>query len=346
MKKYIKLTYVIITCAFVFVSCHQSDKTKNVLFEETKKLIGEKCTSINTYQIVSIDVIDSLLLIINNNGDHLFQVYNVNNDILISEFGKKGKGPGEFYEPILMNDPRRKDKYQLKIFDCARRRIVNVDLKQSVIKKETVFTENYLTNELHHISDIYCIHDSIFYFLGEKNKFSIYNAKNKTKIDVPYAIKDLDYNIPEKYEQIAYSSSKIVVDSTHDVIVTAPKCLAQLDFYNLKGEYVKTVKFADHVEFWNNELIGNKVDAKMYIYDIKTTDDFIYALSLNATTNQLTNQSKDISSELLVFNWAGEPIKKYIFDTCLGYFAIDHRNKCLYGYAPFEKDFAIIKYKL
>jgi hypothetical protein len=347
MKIFKKVSFIFSIIPVFVLSCTKSNNNK-ADFPETQTLVGEKIMTINPYMLGSMEVVDNLLVVINSRGEHIFQIYNTGTDSLILEIGKKGKGPGEFFDPTLAlhsNISNNNKGKTIEIFDVYRRRLTNINMSSTLKLDSLVYNEVRLPNSIGVVNRVFYRSDSVIYYEGEdEGRFCIYNIHDSSKMKIPYSTPTLDFNIDKVYEKYIFKS-EVEINISRKIIVTAPLAMGRLDFFDLKGEYLHSSVFENPESLEEAIARHQEDDIKRYIGDIKSDTDKIYALNMNFYSNK-KNIEQNIKSELLLFKWNGTPIKRYQLDRFIPVFAVDSKNQCIYGYAPYEPDYPIIKYKL
>ncbi len=58
------------------------------------------------------------------------------------------------------------------------------------------------------------------------------------------------------------------------------------------------------------------------------------------------NQGKRPDSEMLIFDWEGQAVKKILFDRRISSFAFDTLQKKMYGFDANEENYNIIEFDL
>lgn len=348
MKLTKKVSIIIYISIIFFLGCSQSDKREVVNFNEVETLIGKKITTINPYVLISMEVVGNFLVVVNNKGNHIFQIYDTDTDSLILEKGKKGNGPGEFMDPSLAfncNTVKPNHVNILEIFDCQRRRLTNVNLA-SVTKFDSLeFCQEKLPNSIGVVDRLWYQSDSMICYCGEdEGRFTIFNTKTSNKKTIPYVYDNYGIDMPKNFERFLFRS-EVELNLSREIIVAAPMYVKQLDYYDFNGNFLYSAPFEDSRRLKAFLKNPEKFTPKVYINEIKSDSNIIYALNVNCYGPE-DNIEQDTNSEILLFNWEGIPIKKYKLDRIIGRFAVDSKNQCIYGYAPFEKDYSIVKYKL
>lgn len=325
-------------------SCSSSDSIEVVDFPEIETIAGEKISSIDPYSLGSMKVIDNYLVIINADGDNIFQIYDVNTDSLIMQVGRRGKGPNEFLNPLFTSYCKKHDN-SLEVFDTRRRRIINIDVKKTILDNSLVSCRKKLPNKIGVVENVWYQSDSMICYQGEnEGRFSIFYTTNTSKKKIPYQVENLKIDMSEHFEYGLFSSD-IYLDPYRKLIVAMPYKVGQIDYYNFEGEFLYSTSFEDKNKLKAYIKNPKKNPIKTNLMEVKADFSTIYVLNLNADDSKM-NGMENGCSELLLFDWLGNPIKKYILDRIIMRFAIDDNNQCIYGYAPFESDYPIIKYKL
>ncbi|MBN1768940.1 MAG: hypothetical protein JW842_10560 [Prolixibacteraceae bacterium] len=343
MKKSSRIILAIYLPIVLLISCTQSKTPPTVNFPEVDTLVGEKLTAINPYSLIEMEIFDSLLIFISNDGDNVFQIYNTVTDSLILETGNIGKGPGEFIDPHLAIHGNMNRNNTLEIFDGTRRRLTSIDILGTLRSGIMVYDQKSLNKKLGVIDRLYYQSDSNVYYKGdEKDRFTIFNIQNSNKTVISYLTPNMKYNIDDSRGRAVFQS-EVELNISRNIIVTAPKYLGQLDYFDLSGNYLYTSVFNKIDNLRDKLNDSHEFDFKLQINDIKSDADIIYALNVNCYNPEV---EQDVKSELLLFDWNGNPIKKYILDRAIGCFAVDFKNQYMYGWAFFEYEYSIYKYKL
>jgi hypothetical protein len=347
----IKKTSIIGIFVVVVFSCNQPKVSQVVNFDNVETLVGEKIFTIDPYDLTSLEVVDSLLIVINRKGSFIFQFFNISTNKTIIELGKRGKGPGEFIEPTLLishNNKLQAINKTLQMFDYVSRRKTVIDLSKTLELDSLVFFQERLPYSLGFIDRIWYDSDSLICYRGEDNqinRLTIFNPINSSMKIIPFRAPDCQLKMSNNFERFFYYTQEIDINISRRLIVTAPIFVGQLDFHNFNGDYLYSSK-------WEHEEVLNKIinepkkfRPKIHITQIKSDANTIYALNVNGY--RLSDKlNQETNSELLLFDWFGNPIKKYILDRRVTNFAIDFKNQYIYGYAPAEHDYTLIKYKL
>lgn len=350
MKFFWKGIITLLSFSFILISCEVTDKYKIEEFPIVQNLKGEKINTIDPYMLVNMDVIDTFLIIVNSNGNNIIQIYSTVSNLLVKETGKIGQGPGEFLTPQFAGNYtcNESDDKSISIYDCSRRRYTKVNVIKTLDLDSLVYKSERLPNDLGYVSQLFYKNDSVIYYEGEgEGRFSIYNTNSLYKKRIPYITPKLNFSINKDSEYFIFKS-QVSINISKNVVVATPLFLGQIDFFNLKGEYLHSTVFEEQLnmkEAFQSQNI-TKADAKRFIVSIKSDVDFIYTLNGNIHNKDLGEQRKNINTELLIFNWQGKPIKKIQFDRRITRFAVDAKNQCVYGYSPYESDWPIIKYEL
>lgn len=99
MRKNIPFTGFIIICITFYCKQVNDKRIEVKKFPESEELSGNIITGVKTQNIRTLRIIDSILVILNSEGDIFFEYYNCNNFELIGKYGIKGKGMVSFYTP-------------------------------------------------------------------------------------------------------------------------------------------------------------------------------------------------------------------------------------------------------
>lgn len=96
-----KKKFKIVSIILVFLFCACSGKNDITQLKIKNVLVPEKVVNISDGCYSEVLINDSLLILVSRCDTNLFHVYNKNTLDFITSFGKKGRSPQEFFEPIF-----------------------------------------------------------------------------------------------------------------------------------------------------------------------------------------------------------------------------------------------------
>lgn len=339
----------------LLISCNESRQYKFNIIEKYPKVIeldGEIIKSINPLQLSDLTVIDTFLIIISKNNNSYIQVYSTVSHDLLAEFSYKGKGPGEFISPSLIPQTNTTKDNLLRVFDAARQSITEIDVHQSIRKSQYIYDRMEVDNvdAYEFYKTVFYYDKGIFFFESGSNDYriSIFNNSQESCIHIPYCFPDPGFPV-QKQHQYGLYKSEVIINPIIERIAAAPLLIGQIDFFDFNGNHIISSVFDDDESFESkmNELYRNRdiPDLKWFISDMDSFFDNIYALNLNTLSSRINDLNLS-SSEILVFNWDGIPVKRIILDRFVVSIAVDLKHNKIYGYCPYEMDYTIVCYYL
>jgi hypothetical protein len=308
--------------------------------EEHLKGIPIKNIMIQSKGNVNLLSIDSFL-VIQKREEKYFQIYNTNNYELLSEFGTKGRGPNEFIFPELLNQisyDKITNSPLFCVYDYNRRKFTRINIINAINKRTNeVFTNKPIPKYPQYFTYFFYRDDDMMIATPESDaRFVIYLDSLQTFITVPY-LPNTEFPIKEELKSSVYRST-LFVNKNKGVLVSAPILLGEIDFFDLEGKYLTSSIFSQRENLrkalTNFTTNGKAFDPKYYIVQLHANEKYIYALNYNNYQSDFLEKNEFSKQSILVFDWAGNPVKKYILDNThfIKSFAVDWRNNRFYGY--------------
>lgn len=351
MKKILEILALLI----MLTSCNrQKDKILEInKFPVEQTLIGKTFENITFYSKgnAKLVVVDTFLAI-QKMDESLFSIFSTSDYKLMAKFGNVGMGPNEFLSPRLLNQTSfdiSNNSPVICIYDITRRHFVRINILNA-IKNQTNNTYKELPIPDYHQPFTYFFYrdSDIMVATPERNsRLIIYNDSARSYQEASY-MPTLNYETPDLFE-IGKFASATFVNKKLERIVSALFLIGEIDFFDLNGKFIKSSVFeskADLKKSLLNKDSENKWNPKIYIQDIQASDKYIYALNYDNYQNDYVFGKKCTNQNILVFDWNGNPIKKYILDTehFIRNFAVDFNNKRFYGFCLEEAEHPIIFY--
>jgi hypothetical protein len=177
-------------------------------------------------------------------------------------------------------------------------------------------------------------------------RFLIYKDSTNTFQSVPY-IPETKFPIKKRILPLVYRSATFV-NRKLGLIASAPILLGELDLFDLNGNLLSSSIFEKRENLFKDlsNLDEKNRDVKYHIVQLHANENYIYALNYDNYQNDFVKTKKFRNQSILVFDWKGNPVKKYILDKgfFIKSFAIDWNNNKIYGYCPDKNENSIIVY--
>lgn len=322
----------------VIMICSCNPKREVVEFPEKVSLkaqVVKEIPEVIAKGNINMVVVDTFLIVQQGNV-YFFNIYSTKSHKLLSQIGSKGKGPGEFVRPSLLD--QRCNSSEFLVYDLDRKMISKINIPDLLSEKQDYnkhvgiprLNNNYLLYFFHNDDDILIATPEDY-----KSRFVIYDYKKNSSVNVPY-IPEHNYSISKSMNTFVYRST-VAVNRDKGIIATAPILLAQLDFFDLKGNFIKSVYFDKEVDLEKNLRNGLSKNTVEYIVEIEKYDDKIFALNNANSVNDFL-YTKNISPfKLQVYSWDGVPVKEYTLDKRnISSFAIDKLHNRVYAYSVWD----------
>jgi hypothetical protein len=350
MKDILRYRWTIMLFVVIaFIGCKESENSNIIvdMFPEVDTLTGSPVSEIEIFEEgIEICVVDSFLIILQRQSAKI-KIYSTNTHKLLTEFGSKGRGPGEFIAPTFTGQteygPEDKNPV-VYIFDLERHRLTFADIVACLKNPQHTNKTISVPREVNlFFSRFYYKNDSMFFALPESGgRFLFYNYRTSVIKMIPY-VPDIGLKLGEDYLRPVYYSS-CCVNKSKKLIAAAPLGIGEIDFFDLNGNYIKSTIFKPR-ENLKKDL--TPTDIRYYITSLISDEDLIYGLNCNNTNSDLYKTKKISSFKIEVFSWDGQPVKEYILDQrFVSSFAIDHLHKRVYGFCPYEPENKIFIYDL
>jgi len=340
--------YAFIAFIFCFCSCDES-KIKATDAEESTSLKGQPLAiESNGYPFITM-LGDNLLIrnVVDKEG--IFQLYNTEDFSLIAKFGQLGDGPLEHRDPIWMakSSEQMLSMNTFKVYDNGRNEITEIRTNPSNYQ-ETEFIKHPLPNAtVDLVREIIIFNDTSFiYRPDEVGRFVISDRRNNKSKLIPFQVdKVLPIQESNKW-QVYHSQSAVNVNKK--LIVSSPRLLGQLDFFDFDGNLMKSIIFDSHNH--NSKTISmpniQNSDLKMYCSDIELVENSIYLLIQGRTLAESNSQTFVDECKILKFDWEGNFLSEYKLDHFATSFAVDLRKSRIYTYNFLVEENAFYSYSI
>ena len=276
-------------------------------------------------------------------GNYLALV-NTNTGEVMREFITKGQGPGEL---ITMFFCPQSDKNKIMVEDPNLRTIFNVDYNMAIADNKyriepLVKFENRAMR--------YMFIDTCFVHAGLRminNRFQIFDSKGGLIATC------LNYNKADKYSHVpdrvyasgfqgfyaVHPNGKKFVFAAHN-----SGCIQIFNFTPNEITLHKDLTFNDPMMTCNENACATSLKAIVSAETIDCNDKYFYVLYSGETLDQHLN--KIANYNLLVFDWDGNPVKRYILQQPITTFAVNSADDKLYGVADMPDGIVIAQYNL
>lgn len=354
LKKFQNKLWLVITIVILGCQSINEKKITNIP-KATQNIIlkGVPVKAINNVHIRSIGIIDTAIIVINENKQPLVELYSKNTFSKLAAFGYMGNTDTSVNYPIYENQYwKTGNGIEFFFMDATKGYYLNLSLKDILNKKG-------ITNAKKKFIPSKIARDFLYMFKTEDNhlvgnhfentikgRFFDYDVTNN-KIELHAYLNDHEKPIPENmlYE---YNYSFGACKPGSDLFAFSMKYCKRIDFIDYSNSKKYYAVFAGSKEYPSSIRRNlNSNDFHSYYTRSFGGEKYLYSFCIN---NKYLNYLKNKGNmELHIFSWEGELMKVVSLDRIhLGGFIVDEKNKILYC-LNLEKDRVqtpILKYDL
>jgi hypothetical protein len=333
-------------CCFLF-SC--SFKRDDLHLKETEKFpqsVNLTGTSVKTeyddYNPLLMGLQDSLLIIGDIENSPYFHVYKIPAFTYLGNFGKEGRGPFEFQNPVFWGQFAHTDRPKIWIYQMSNFKLSLVDVFDALQNKEyeadLTFTMPFEANEA---NNIMVMNDDAFIASGPNylGEFLIYKLHEKPDEWIAYRkvygkeLQDLMEKNEKYIDVLKQGVTKMKPDQTRFVKVHMYAPI--IDVYIADGTHEFTILLKNFkLPLFRNGVFDPETSG--WYENVFLTDQRIYALNRNCNLKQYNEYSCN-DAEIHVFNWSGDPLVIYKLNEGIAPaapFAVDEKNNKVYTVNP------------
>lgn len=335
-------------------SCHQ-DKTDTVsdLFPVSQFISASGENNINEDSLALIEglLCDAENLIVYDfHLGNCYTLFDKPSGKYIARFGTVGQGPTEIPSPCFGYLSEK----CFSVFSDQARIIMkyNLDsLRSCKANPSVVCLAKYDIPDAQ-LSRIIAINDSTFIGAGlykSRYQYVLFDKHDRVldyNSDV-YNSSDDSFNIYTKYLS---NQGVLIMNPSHNLFAYSLNFSSNLDFFKVESnniELIKSLRLGNPV--YRSVVEGSMFSADLteesiigYI-DISATSDYVYALY----STKKAHESGRKSNTVLVFDWAGNPVKKYILNSEAYYVTVDEEHKRMFAAVKnLNHGWSIISYAL
>ncbi len=337
----------------IFTICIQSCKNseEEIIFPVDKNVKSEIILKDMIIKLPSrMFVIDSLLIFQDVFAEEKYiKYYNLKNRELLTEFGHKGKGPGELVTPYLMYVDM--NSYEVYIYDPNLQKMHTFDIQKSSSSPDQIFDLKSINKKDTYGPFFVTQPDNhIFYGTGlfKEGYLVAVNTENKSYEyfgKFPFKPKGTNnLNISDA------SNGTILLTPDKNNLVIATDKFGYLACYGIKGNERRPVlKWELHLSKPEYRLDGQRIvfspANKTGTMNMALTNDKIYLLYQGEDFRYYTSMSDEYNPRtVMVFTMDGKPLAKYHLDKSAVRIAVD-RDENIYCITT-DTGYNLVKLKL
>jgi hypothetical protein len=332
---------ILLIISILIISCNSENEKKSLvsLFNNKHDTIQKIQNNFNDDDIGIIEGLrcnDSSLVVLDYHSGECYSLFNLSSQNLIGRFGTVGQGPGE----ILLGSYGFINGNYYYIFNNQNGIIAKYDMDS------LHFNIHYLPKTLTKykipdafFSQIIPVNDSLYFGAGtykEKYQFVFFNSGNEV-IDCNVEI----YNSRENWHAINkyLSNQGILRKHPHEnKFIYAVKNSSNIDIVQIsdnKINIIKSLRLSNprHTpdNSGNTYQVTPDIKSPIGYIDIAVSDNYIYTLYTDKKIiGDNGNGNTYSSNEIFVFDWKGNPIRKYRIEEDAYYIAVNENNRIIY----------------
>jgi hypothetical protein len=322
------------------ISCNSGKDTPVSLFNNKYDTLRKIQNNFNDDDIGVIEGLrnnDSSLVILDYHSGKCYSLFNLSSQNLIARFGTLGQGPGE----ILLGSYGFINGHYYYIFNHQTGIIAKYNMDSLHFNKIYYLPQKLANYKIPNafFSQLIPISDSLYFGAGtykEKYQYVLFNTENEV---VDYAVEI--YNSRENWHAFnkeMANQGKLRKHPHENKFIFVLNFSSNLDIVEVsdgKINIIKLLRFRNPKNIPNNsgnfyQVIPDTESSIGYV-DIAAGDKYIYALHTDKKIIEDNGKVNDYcSNEILVFDWTGNPVKKYHLEEEAYYIAVSEKNKIIY----------------
>ncbi|MGV8096490.1 MAG: BF3164 family lipoprotein [Mangrovibacterium sp.] len=347
-----KMRYLwIIIFLFVLMSCNKQEYKDTMKFYfpdffETVYLKGEELKfDKELLRPVRLYLIDSVLVMQNHHVETHFHKYNIHTKKKIGECIHWGSGPEEMLYPKVF---QQADSI-LWIYDKNRRRMMSYSKEHFLYSNNPMSLSIINFNETFDKAAVSANGQIVSIVLSpESQRISFYN-KEGTRVKTSGEFPECGLTLTP-VETIESFLCNISIHPQDGRICLSYNRTDLLEFYDSDGILKKRIHGPDH--FFPVIAQGKKGEGiGVYSIEGKTRDGYFSPVAFDNSLFLLysgkffdRNDTMYLVNQIFVFDWDGNPIKRFILDIPIFWFTVDEKQKKIYGLTDVP-DFRVIAFQ-
>ena len=366
MKLILRLfTSLLIISSFGLFSCTKNDsiKTSGEItikdkdFQKSVVLDAEPIDQINRHLLYPqfIHITDSMFIAVESSmKDEIFKVFSLKDFTHLRSFGKRGSGPGEFSK-IISNTVQVKDSSKentIGVYNWVEKVISNLNMITDQTTNDLAPKTNQyvLPPELMLAQRVAFLNDSTIAAMGGIEDGAIAFASTTTDA-VTYAAHTSKM---DKYELSSrdmrdLNMGEFAVDKRKDRIVLAMQRFPKIIILDLEGN----IKHVTRFPLQEHPAEISQKQRTIFYKDVKVTKNYIYAAYIGLNSQEMgkiydnyISGDFSFSTEIHVFNWDGQPVRKLILrDKFVPFIQLHSSSNRLFAIDQFSDSLSILRFK-
>jgi len=354
MKKLHKKGVYISALTLLLVCCQVQKKNILELFKIEKKLQHEKIEMKHNdylFHAWCMYKTGNYLVINDDNGKTYMSIFDLKEQRYINHFIKKGAGPNEMFSPPQSITPLTNN--QLSYFDAQARIIYQANYSKPDSIKITKI-KNFTNTQTLFLGLIPMAYD---YYVGigliESGRYAVID-KNGKNVSINFDYPKDEMKQGNNFQKaLAYQGGLIPnSDKTKFFFYCISSEILEIMQLQKNGTLTKIRDIHFDYATYRPEGDGKNTIAATIMKESKAafisataTSNYIYLLYSGRTIGVDINLAFK-SNTILVFDWEGNPIKRYNLDIDITTFTVSEDDKTIYAISNTSVDTDLIKFKM
>lgn len=344
-----KIITLLLICNLI-CSCSKKNDIGLVFPEEVELTASKLSISKDSLALIEgLQSNDSLLIIWDFHLGKSFTLYNTNTGYCYGRFGNIGQGPTEI--PLGCGGYICQNKY--KVFNCVVGYIAQYDIDSlcaNINEYPKVLSRKTFTNDMF-FTGIIPVNDSLHFGVGvyeSKKQYVLFDNEGQT-IDADVLIYNAFDDRFNKTQKILSNQGRLAKAPDSNKYAFILNHSSNIDFIEVIDNKINVIKLLRErdplyvpMQRETTTAVYPDIDSSIgYIY-VTAGNNFVYALY----TDKKETEARS-SNIVYVFDWNGNPVKKYKLAQEAYYITVNERNNQLYA-AIREEDggWDIISYEM
>ncbi len=320
-----RLLYLLLSLVFCNCTSSKTEATSIQKFPKKVNLSHEKIQTPNLYMVANMKLMEDVLLIADIKSDKFFHAIELSNFSYLGSYIKRGNGPNEevYINPFFSYLKGNKFLYRGK----SSIKIVEINSKKNELN---ILEKINIPSELFNFQHLFCLDTIEILGVGDypRNKeFISYNRLKKSISEFGPAFPDIGIEISKEMKN-AYFGKIISIKPDRKKFAAVHDRFPIFRIYKKSGELVKELRYENGQDFKDMN------DVRLNFTGIKTTNKYIYTLYCgkeNVPIDINGQGDRPKSTEIFVWDWDGNPIKRLILDIDLFAFDISPDDSYIIG---------------
>lgn len=340
----------------ILISCDDSNNNKlSIKFNKSETLTQFSDFSINEDSLGKVEGIfcsDNYLIVFGLYEEYLYSIFDCSSGQFINRFGQIGQGSDE----IPFGSQGYADKKYFYIFNDQVKQIYSINLDSLKHENNSKLMKRFIKYNIPNaqFSKLLVTSDSTFIGIGDFQTGNLYTLFNYNNNILDSNIKS--YNAENKafnnYTRFISNQGCVTIHPKKKKFAFSPFFSSNIDFIEITDNKISPINLLrlenplyDALTEGNGtafRAIPSREAITGYI-DLCSTSEYVYAL--HSSKKLYENWRK--STEILIFDWEGNPIKQYILDKEAYHIAVNERLNRIYVTIENDNgDWDIVCYKL